>query len=204
MSEGGPAAAHVQLRDGSAMLVRQVRPSDRALIRDGFERLGEESRYRRFLAPMPELSDSALHYLTEVDHHDHEALIGLDPESMQAVGIARFVQAGPPGVAEVAVTVVDDWQGRGVGTALLELLSERAREEGVERFTSLVLGTNTEMIDLLRRLGRVEIIRRDGPTVEYEAELPPASIDPGIKALLREAADSRSPVEPAQTLVPGE
>jgi len=64
----------VTVRDGSRLVVRPVRPDDRALLLAGFERLGPESRYKRFLAPMPELTDDVVAYLTSVDHHDHEAL----------------------------------------------------------------------------------------------------------------------------------
>ena len=181
------------------MLVRPVEPDDKERIRTGFDRLERESRYRRFLSVIPELSDSALHYLTEVDHHDHEALVALDPDSGHGVAIARFVRTRP-GVAEVAVTVADDWQGRGLGTKLLELLAARARTEGVSRFSALVLATNTDMIDLMRRLGSMHVVGRDGGSVELEAELPPAGLHAGLRELLHEAADARSPVEPARTL----
>lgn len=203
MNEHAPArTVDVTLRDGSSALVRPVDPGDSDLLRAAFDRLGPESRYRRFLSPMPELTDSTLRYLTDLDHRDHEALIALDSGSRQAVGIARFVRTSRPEVAEVAVTVVDDWQRRGLGTALLELLAARAREEDVSRFSALVLATNTEVIDLLRRLGSMKVVRRDGPSVELEAELPRTGLHPGLRELLRESADERSPVEPAGTLVP--
>ena len=78
--------APIKLRDGSKVRVRQGHSSDRELLLRGFERLSEESRYRRFLAPMPELSESMIRYLTEVDHHDHEALIALDERTGEGVG----------------------------------------------------------------------------------------------------------------------
>lgn len=200
----GPAAgtAEVQLLDGSAVLVRAVDGADKDLLRAAFDRLGPESRYRRFLSPMPALTDSMLRYLTDLDHHDREALVALDPGSREAVGIARYVRTSPADVAEVAVTVVDDWQGRGVGTMLLELLAGRAREEGVSRFSALVLATNADVIDLLRRLGSMRVVGQEGAFVELEAELPEEGLHPGLKELLRESADHRSPVEPAVTLVP--
>lgn len=141
--------------------------------------------------------------LTEVDHHDHEALIALDPASGDAIGIARFVRTSRPEVAELAVAVVDAWQGRGVGTALVELLAARALEEGVSRFSALVLTTNADMIDLMQRLGSMRVITREGPAMELEADLRPVGLHPGQRELLRESADVRSPVEPAGTLVPG-
>src|SRR6476660_3856548 len=80
----------MMLRDGSRVDVRPIAATDKELIRRGFERLSPESRYRRFLSSMPALDDRALAYLTELDHHDHEALVALDGD--EAVGVARFVR----------------------------------------------------------------------------------------------------------------
>ena len=76
-----------------------------------------------------ELGDGDLRYLTEVDQHDHVALVAFDGDDL--VGVARFVRRDGTDSAEAAVTIVDEWQGRGLGTALANLLAERAREEGV-------------------------------------------------------------------------
>lgn len=195
-------AAPVALRDGSRVLVRAVDPSDKELIRAGFDRLGAESRYRRFLTPTSQLTASMLRYLTEVDHHDHEALVALDPDSGEGAGIARFIRTSDPRKAEVAVTVVDNWQGRGVGTVLLELLAERAREEGVTTFSAYMLAANREMIDLLRRLGSMHVVEREGSVIEAEAELPPKGLHPGLVELLRQSADPASSLGPAKTLLP--
>lgn len=73
--------APIALRDGSRVRVRQIRSSDKEVLRRGFERPSEESRYRRFIAPMPELREATVRYLTEVDHNDHEAIVALDAES---------------------------------------------------------------------------------------------------------------------------
>jgi GNAT superfamily N-acetyltransferase len=120
--------APITLRDGSHVRIRQGHHTDRELLRRGFERLSAESRYRRFLAPMKELTESTVRYLTEIDHHDHEAMIALDEQTGEGIGVARYVRdPDHPDVAEVAVTVIDDWQGRGLGTLLLEVISARAR-----------------------------------------------------------------------------
>src|SRR5437879_2699205 len=80
-----------------------------------------------------------LRYCTDTDHHDHEALGALDQTEGRGVGVARYVRdAADPHSAEIAVTIVDDWQGRGLGTELLAQLSGRARAEGIRRFTALV------------------------------------------------------------------
>jgi GNAT superfamily N-acetyltransferase len=85
---------------------------------------------------MPKLTEGMVRYLTEIDHHDHEAIIALDEQTGEGIGVARYVRDQErPEVAEVAVTVIDDWQGRGLGTLLLEVISARAREEGITTFT---------------------------------------------------------------------
>jgi nucleotide-binding universal stress UspA family protein len=120
---------------------------------------------------MASLSEEQLSYLTDVDHHDHEALLALDPSTEDAVGVARFVRVNGQ-LAECAIVVADDWQGRGVATELLDRLVERAREEGVERFTALVLAENNQAMRLLERLGDTEQ-RSVGPQIELDIALPP-------------------------------
>jgi GNAT superfamily N-acetyltransferase len=165
-------------------MIRPIQPADADLLRGAWERLSFESRYRRFLAPMNELSESQLRYLTEVDHHDHEALIALDPESGEALGVARFVRTAPD-TAEFAVTVVDDRQGHGLGMALLELLTGRAREEGIARFGALLLAENEEVLELLRRLGPVRVLSHAQGTVTVELELPPGGTGDRLHSLLK-------------------
>ncbi len=111
---------------------------------------------------------SSLAYLTDVDHHDHEALLAVDSERDDAVGVARFVRVSD-GVAECAIVVADDWQNRGLGGQLLERLVERAREEGVERFTALVLAEDTDARRLLERLGNT-VRHAEGSQIELEIE----------------------------------
>jgi GNAT superfamily N-acetyltransferase len=186
----------VELRDGSPVEVRPIRPTDKRLLREGFDRLSPESRYRRFLSPMPELSERFLAYLTEVDHHDHEALIAIAPDG-KGVGVARYVRSTTdPEVAEEAVTVVDDWQGRGVATVLLTLLSGRAHTEGIRRFTSLVLAENHEMLEVLEGLSPVRVIDRETGTVEVESELVADGLSPALRELLRQAARRGLDIQP--------
>src|SRR5690348_18367682 len=97
--EGTPAV----LRDGSEVLIRQVRGSDAPLLADGFARLSARSRQQRFLGPKKMLSAAELRYLTDVDHHDHEALGALSPADGWGVGIARYIRdADDPRAAEIA------------------------------------------------------------------------------------------------------
>jgi GNAT superfamily N-acetyltransferase len=180
----------VRIRDGAHVDVRPIEPGDGDALRDGFERLSLESRYERFLSPMDHMSSAMVRYFTEVDHHDHEALVAFDPEQPgHLVAVARYVREDDPEVAEAAITVADDWHGRGVGTAMLHELAERAREEGVKRFTAYVLARNDEMIDMLFRLGPAKVVDRQNGAVQIEADLPPVGVSDQLRGLLRLAAE---------------
>jgi L-amino acid N-acyltransferase YncA len=164
----------VVLRDGSAVLIRQVQPGDASILADGFVRLSAESRRLRFLTGKPELSPAELRYLTEVDHRDHEALGALNQLDGRGLGIARYIRhAEDPEAGELAVAVVDDWQRRGLGTELLTQLTDRARQEGIRRFTALVAADNAAALGLLGTIGAdVLATHRESGTVEYEIALP--------------------------------
>jgi RimJ/RimL family protein N-acetyltransferase len=163
----------VALRDGSKVVIRQVQPADAPLLADGFARLSPQSRQMRFLTRKDQLSAAELSYFTDVDHHDHEALGALNPADGRGVGIARYIRhAEDRQAAEIAVTIADDWQGRGLGTELLIRLSRRARAEGIYRFTALVAADNTAMARLLRNMS-ADLAGRSPGTVEYEITLMP-------------------------------
>jgi RimJ/RimL family protein N-acetyltransferase len=165
-------------RDGSRIVIRPLEPDDKPLLVEGLDRMSEESRYRRFLAPKPSFTSAELAYLTEVDHHDHEALIAIEPESGEPVGVARYVRdTAQPQVAEAALAVVDEWQRRGVGTALLRHLIARARQEDVRRFRASVLGDNQPMFRLLEQPGLIPAGRESSsPGVQVaEFDLVPES-----------------------------
>src|SRR5215208_732410 len=178
-----------RLRDGRQIVVRPIRPDDRAELAAGMERLSPESRYRRFFTPASRLSASQLRYLTEVDHHDHEALVAVQPETGHGIGVARFVRSpADRELAEVAVAVADSWQGRGVATALLDHLTERARDEGIHRFSAEILAENQPMLELIDEVGQVTIKHRDHGSVEVEVELPAEGIGAALRETLRAAA----------------
>jgi GNAT superfamily N-acetyltransferase len=177
----------LELRDGSAVAVRPISAADRQLLADAFERLSPESRYRRFFSPVAHLSERQLDYLTVVDHRDHEALVALADDTGDLVAVARYVRTRP-GVAEPAIVVSDDWQGRGLATQLLDGLADRAREEGVECFVAPVLAENRAAINLFEGLGDATV-RRDG--VEVELTIPlgrEKGATPSLRQLLHEVA----------------
>ncbi len=176
------------LRDGSEVIVRPIRSDDRDAIAAAFARLSEQSRYQRFMTPIGELSPSQLQYLTDVDHHDHEALVAFDPASNNGIGVARFVRLADGTSAEAAVTVADEWQGRGLGVGLCNLLAERAREEGVTKFTAMLLAGNDQMHDVLATLGPATVRSRSAGTVEVEVDIPERGIGDHMAGVLRVVA----------------
>lgn len=151
-----PIVTH--LRDGTRVLVRAVRSSDAVALQNGFAALSDTSRALRFLRPRTELTSGEVRDLTTPDHDWHEAIGALDitHDPARPAGIARYFRLeGDPSSAELAVTVVDAYQARGLGTLLLGLLLRTASEAGVERFLALVGRRNHAMIGLLRDLGGV-------------------------------------------------
>jgi GNAT superfamily N-acetyltransferase len=175
------------LRDGSTILIRPIGTDDKGAIATAFEHLSEESRYRRFFSPLQRLSERDLAYLTEVDHQDHEALIA-HSELGEPLGVARYVRGGNRRKAEVAVAVVDSWQGRGVGTALLGALADRAREEGVGVFTATILTQNPKVIGLMHSIGEPRQVGPSSITAQLEIELPRRGMGKRLRDALREAA----------------
>jgi GNAT superfamily N-acetyltransferase len=162
------------LRDGTPVLVRPIRPDDKDLVRRGFDRLSPASRYQRFLAPVDELTEAELKYLTEIDYLDHFAWAALRADRVdEGMGVARYIRLkDEPEIAEAAVTVVDEYQGRGLGTLLLALLGAAALAAGIRFFRAYVLAENVPMRDLLDSLGaRTEF---DSPgLVRFDVPLDP-------------------------------
>jgi RimJ/RimL family protein N-acetyltransferase len=180
----------VTLRSGDVVRIRQVRPDDAQALARAYENLGEQSRYRRFFTVMPELPEDTLKAAVEVDHLNHEALVAVPLLSGEIVGECRFIRlTDQPDTAEIGVTVVDAWQGRGLGSALLACLSDRALRAGIEYFTAEVLAENRTMLALLPGLGQVETESR-GPVVTARVELaePSRKISPDLLGLLAAAA----------------
>ena len=161
------------LRDGSEVLIRPVQSTDAPLLADGFARLSARSRQMRFLTSKTELTPAELRYLTEIDHHDHEALGAVDHAEGRGVGVARYIRSADDSLtAEIAVTVVDEWQGRGLGAELMARLSERALAEGIRCFTGLAAADNDAAARLARTIG-ADLVRRESAIVHYEIPLAP-------------------------------
>lgn len=188
MTLGAPQTTRVTLKGGRVALVAPLHPDDRGRYLAGLERISPDSLYKRFMTPVTRFSDSQLRYLLDVDHADHEALLAVDEESGEAIGVGRFVRLEDPGAAEAAVIVVDAWQGFGLGKALCRLLAERAREQGIDCFEATLLVENVAMMSLLEALGPVRTISREGPTVIVEVSLPESGIGEHMTGVLKAVA----------------
>lgn len=161
-----PVAREFTLTDGHEGLIWPLLTSDRRTTQEGFLRLSDKSRYDRFLNSLPRLSERLLDTLvTEVDGEDHVALVALvlpDNAPEQLAGIARMVRyPDQPDAADLAVTVLDDWQRKGVASALLDELLRR-RPVGVVRVVTYVNPQNRASLALMKRLGRASVTR-EGP-----------------------------------------
>jgi GNAT superfamily N-acetyltransferase len=158
----------VVLGDGTRALLRLIRPDDKDLMLEAWERLSPESRYRRFFSAKPSLTGAELRYFTEVDHVDHFAIGATRRRrnKVQALGVARFIRlADRPRVADAAVTVVDDAQGKGLGRILLSRLIAAGLERGIEQFSCDVLADNDGMRGLIRSLVPDVVERSEGRIV---------------------------------------
>jgi RimJ/RimL family protein N-acetyltransferase len=163
----------VCLRNGTRVLIRPIRPDDKALLARGMASLSPRSARLRFLAPKNHLTVAELRYLTEVDHVDHYALVAVladDPTTMAGVG--RWVRdAVHPDRAEVAVVVGDCYQGQGLGTTLGIALADGARALGVGRFTATMLPENVAAQRLFAHISGRLTRRVEGGNYELVADL---------------------------------
>jgi len=167
------------LRDGRPVMFRLLRPSDKAALVHGLQRMSPESRYRRFFTLRDSLSPDELAYLTEIDQFSHFALAAgfpaADGKDLKiGLGVGRFVcDPDAPHRAEAAVAVVDDVQGQGLGKMLFERLVGAARERGVTEFYLDILPENLAMLGLLRNIFPETHTYPDSDVVCVTCPMPP-------------------------------
>lgn len=161
----------VTLADQRVVLVRPLEQRDREALKAAIERLSPETRYLRFATAKPHLTKRELDHLLDVGRRGHRALVAVDPGSGRGVGVVRYVQLrAEPSVAEIAATVADDWQGRGLGRAMISQLIDCAREEGFSALRASVLAANSRSIAMLLSAGFAPLPGR-GILREYELSL---------------------------------
>lgn len=192
----------VTLRDGTKARVRPIRPDDKWRLQEGLALLSPRSRLQRFHAPVERLTDAQLRYLTEVDHHRHEAWVAFDPAKPEepGMGVGRYVRLrDDPHTAEAAIAVADRYQGIGLGGLLFTLVARSAIENGVTVLRNYVLASNEGMLDIFARFGATRTY--DGGGV-YVVDMPlPADPDhlpdtPAARVLRAAARGEIPPMRP--------
>jgi len=164
-----------RLADGTAVLVRPIRPEDAPMHAAFIAALSEESRYLRFFAPIRAATPEMIARLTQIDYDRDMALVALCDDGsgrQRIIAAARYAREADPRKAEFAVVVADEWQGRGLGSRILERLMRHARAVGVEEFSGSVIARNAPMLDLMRHLGfETAAVPDDGTVVSATRRL---------------------------------
>ena len=171
---------YARLSDNTLVYLREIRADDKARLADALAHLSEESVRKRFLGPKPSLSTSELRYLTEVDGHDHYAIVAFaDGDEEHIVAVARFVRlVDDPAAAEAAITVGDHAQGKGLGALLARRLADAARERGVARLTASIASDNKAALKVMRKIDeRLKGAPVGSSVSELVAQLPVAGPD---------------------------
>jgi len=155
------------LRDGCRVEIRALRPDDRADLIAAVGRTSDRSLYRRFFGLKRSFTDQEAAYFMNVDFVNHVALVALIDEEGRSViaGGGRYIVV-QPGQAEVAFVVVDEYQGRGIGGALMRHLTSIACAAGLRTFIAEVLPENTPMLQLFKTSGLPLSMRREGQVVD--------------------------------------
>lgn len=158
----------LHLEHGRSLIVRPLRHGDVRTVVAVFARLGDASRRARFNGAKPCLSRADLRQLAAVDS-THHALVAYADGDPQPVAIARLVRDGRS--AEIAFAVADDYQNRGIGSALASELLADARAAGITEITAVASSTNSAAVALLRRTANVLDVRLEGPELSIRAAI---------------------------------
>jgi GNAT superfamily N-acetyltransferase len=172
MSEAAKYSAFELLRDDRKIEIRALRPGDRNGLMAAIERTSTESLYRRFFVAKRYFSETEETFFLNIDFRTHVALVAIVEESGQPaiVGGGRYVVA-QPGSAEVAFAIIDEYQRRGIGGALLRHLIALAREAGLKTLLAEVLPENGPMLKLFEKSGLETDTKREGGVVHVTLRL---------------------------------
>ncbi|MFD3539944.1 GNAT family N-acetyltransferase, partial [Streptomyces sp. NPDC058662] len=190
--------ADVVLRDGGTARIRPITTEDAGRLVSFYEQVSDESKYYRFFAPYPRLSDRDVHRFT---HHDYVDRVGLAATiGGEFIGTVRYDRigadgrpaTGPSDEAEVAFLVQDAHQGRGVASALLEHIGAVARERGIRRFAAEVLPANTKMIKVFTDAGYEQRRSFEDGSVRLTLDLEPTAESLAVQRAREQRAEARS------------
>ena len=169
----GMTATGISLSDGTRLTLRPIEGEDTERLMAMHRRLSPGTVRRRFFAMLPELAPTQAFRFTHVDGTDRAAVVAVN-EAGDLVGVARYDRFEGTGDAEVAVVVQDDYQHRGLGTALLTELTGYARAHGIERFVADVLMENSPMFATFIDVGLVGTSEYGSGVAHLVMTLPPA------------------------------
>ena len=146
------------LDDGTRLRIRPIRPDDEPRLGDLYSRLSHDTAYQRFFTVMRQLPSDWLHHFANVDYRRRLALVAEHdtPEGPRLVGVGRYEPTDEDDLAEVAFVIEDSWQGRGLGTLLLERVLAAAASRGIWRFQAYVLTDNYRMLTLFAHHTEIE------------------------------------------------
>jgi RimJ/RimL family protein N-acetyltransferase len=172
MLEAATYSATERLRDGRSVEIRALRPEDKHGLIAAVERTSPQSLYRRFFGVKSKFSEAEVSFFLDIDFVNHVALVAVVEEGGRAVivGGGRFV-VERPGRAEIAFAVIDQYQGRGLGAALLRHLVVLARNAGIKEFVAEVLADNTPMLKVFEKSGLAVASTREGGVMCIVLEL---------------------------------
>ncbi|MFF3214991.1 GNAT family N-acetyltransferase [Streptomyces sp. NPDC002886] len=190
--------ADVVLRDGGTARIRPITTADAGRLVSFYEQVSDESKYYRFFAPYPRLSDRDVHRFT---HHDYVDRVGLAATiggefiatvRYDRIGADGRSATGPSDEAEVAFLVQDAHQGRGVASALLEHIGAVARERGIRRFAAEVLPANGKMIKVFTDAGYQQKRSFEDGSVHLTLDLEPTAESLAVQRAREQRAEARS------------
>ena len=173
MIDAANYSATETLRDGRTLEIRAQRSEDREGMQEAIARSSSKSLYRRFFAVRREFSEKETDYFLDIDFVNHVALVAVanDAGRPAIVGAGRYVVV-QPGQAEVAFAIIDEFQGLGIGSALMRHLATLGGEAGLRELIAEVLSENVPMLNVFKRSGLAMDTRRDGAVVHVTLRYP--------------------------------
>ncbi len=175
MASPGFEPRTLELGDSTVVHVRPIVPDDEPRLHEAVAAMSERTVYFRFFSPLKRLPDALAHRLAVVDYQDRFAIVATTHKPTgreRIVGVARYDRVASTDVAETAVAVIDEFQRRGLGSALLTILAKVARDHGIKTFTLIVLPENQQMLGLLRKMGWIHHAKLTGGVYEISFDLP--------------------------------
>lgn len=184
-NKGAPYPSHYQtkafLRDGALVWIRPIKAEDGSRLVEFFNSLSERSIFFRFLDNLRALPEKWVDYFTRIDYDRDVAMVAVQEiESRERIlGVCRIMRKPGSTRGEMGVVVSDSWQGKGMGTILLERSLRVARDLGIKSIWGIVARENGKMLDLARKFGFSSELDHEANLYEIKLNLVPADESSG-------------------------